>query len=234
MKLEIIVPVHHRPQNAEPFVDSLNASLPSKNDLLGLNVLCSPGDDETMLAWEAVGIDQPWLVDYAIEESYPRKVQEMYDRMIATDSPPEWSLLIGDDVKFHEGWYEAFLEAAKDPGAGLISSNDMGNPYVLSGTHATHPFISTKYVEEQGASWDGPGHIVHTGYRHSWCDEEWSTKAKHDGVFRYAPDCKIEHLHPTWNKGQQDETYAIARQYLLDDHDLYQRRHEHAKTQGWA
>ena len=80
----------------------------------------------------------------------------------------------------------------------------------------------------------GPGHICHTGYRHWWVDEEWSVKARHDGVFRYAPNCKIEHLHPTWGKGQQDETYAIGWKHGADDADLYQRRYEHAKTQGWA
>jgi hypothetical protein len=231
MKLLIIVPVHHRPQNAAMFMESLFVSL-SLSGVCDYNVEAVAGPDvgDTADPWLDYGA-RVWVSEHT---SFPLKVQETYDRYLVTDEVPEWSLLIGDDVKFRGGWWEAFLEAAKDPDAGLISSNDMGNPYVTSGTHATHPFISTKYVEEQGASWDGPGHICHTGYRHWWVDEEWSVKANHDGVFRYAPDCKIEHLHPTWGKGQQDDTYAIGWKHGADDADLYQRRHEHAKTQGWA
>jgi hypothetical protein len=237
MKLAIVVPIHRRPENATPFVHSLAATLPWVDrpieDEVALFAVTSPGDDPTGMAWIDAGLPENRLWTCG-EESFPDKVQFMYDTLLVTDDVPEWYLLLGDDVHFHDGWYEAFLEAAEDPDAGLISSNDMGNPYVLAGTHATHPFISTKYVEEQGASWDGPGHICHTGYRHWWVDEEWSVKAIHDGVFRYAPDCKIEHLHPTWGKGQQDETYLIGRQHGMDDADLYQRRHEHAKSQGWA
>jgi hypothetical protein len=208
---------------------SLKETLPADHDVAPF-AIAAEGDEDTGQAWYLFGAEYRY-VDY---ESFPMKVQGMYDELLVTDDVPEYSLLIGDDVRFIPGWYEAFLKAAEDPDAGLISSNDMGNPYVLAGTHATHPFISTKYVEEQGASWDGPGHICHTGYRHWWVDEEWSVKARHDGVFRYAPNCKIEHLHPTWGKGQQDDTYAIGRQHGMDDADLYQRRHEHAKTQGWA
>lgn len=228
MKLAIIVPVHHRPENAAPFIASLGGTVPVDH----LFVLTSPGDHDTRIAWLEAGAVNVWESQQG--ESFPAKVQTAYDCLLLDDAVPEWYLLLGDDVRFHEGWYEAFLEAAKDPEAGLISSNDMGNPYVMFGTHATHPFISTKYVEEQGASWDGPGHICHTGYRHWWVDEEWSVKARHDGVFRYAPNCKIEHFHPTWGKGQQDETYAIGWKHGADDADLYQRRHEHAKSQGWA
>jgi hypothetical protein len=230
MKLAIIVPVHHRPQAAPPFMASLIPTIPTDGSVK-IFAVASPGDPATVDAWRQAGPVHTWTMKF---EPFPAKVQAVYDELLITDDVPEWYLLIGDDVHFHRGWYFAFLEAAKDPDAGLISSNDMGNPYVLAGTHATHPFISTKYVEEQGASWDGPGHICHTGYRHWWVDEEWSVKAIHDGVFRYAPDCKIEHLHPTWGKGQQDETYLIGRQHGMDDADLYQRRHEHAKSQGWA
>jgi hypothetical protein len=230
MKLAIFVPVHHRPESAQPFMRSLKETLPPDHDVAPF-AIAADGDEDTGQAWYLFGADVRY-VDY---ESFPLKVQGMYDELLVTDDVPEWSLLIGDDVRFLPGWYQAFLKAAEEcPAAGLISSNDMGNPYVMAGTHATHPFISTKYVEEQGASWDGPGHICHTGYRHWWVDEEWSVKANHDGVFRYAPNCKIEHLHPTWGKGQQDETYAIGWKHGADDADLYQRRYEHAKTQGWA
>jgi hypothetical protein len=230
MKLAIVVPVHHRPHNAERFMKSLRETLPVQHDA-AVFALAAHGDEDTGQAWYLFGAE----VVYGDDESFPKKAQDFYDEIVESADRPEYILLIGDDVRFIGGWYEAFIKAAEgSPAAGLISTNDMGNPYVTSGSHATHPIFRVTYIEKQGASWDGPGTICHTGYRHSWVDEEWSTKAKHDGAFLYAPNCKIEHLHPTWNKGQQDETYAIARQYLLDDHDLYQRRHEHAKTQGWA
>ncbi len=235
MKLAICVPVHHRPESAEPFLDSLNDTTFAR---IGLYVVTSPGDDETKMAWLNGMVKRTFQGEVmdSNDESYPLKVEATYRhlRSLGKESP-RFILLVGDDVRFHSGWYKAFVDAAAaNPNAGLISTNDMGNLYVMRGTHATHPIFRVSYIETKGASWDGPGTIVHTGYRHSWCDEEWSVKAIHDGAFVYVPDCKIEHLHPTWNKGTQDATYQIARDHIMDDHDLYQRRHEHAITPGWA
>jgi hypothetical protein len=237
VKLAIIVPVHYRPAAAAPFCQSLYESLrddpnrvPHTDSDPFLVVPATMGDMETAEAWEKCGVFTP----YNTEASFPHKVQWAYDQLKAEDVNPEFVLVIGDDVRFHDGWYTAFLESAKDLEAGLISTNDMGNPYVMAGTHATHPIFRSSYIDDVGASWDGPGTVVHTGYRHMFVDEEWSTRAKFEGVFRYSPDCKIEHLHPTWGKGAFDGTYAVARQALQDDHDLYVRRFDTAHQQGIA
>src|SRR6266496_1737414 len=113
--------------------------------------------------------------------------------------------------------------AARD-GADVIGLNDMRNPRVISGEHATHMLVRRAYVDEQGASWDGPGTVAHEGFRHNFIDDELVAVAKQRGAWVMAFHSKVEHLHPLWGLAADDETYALGREHVEADRSLFEKR----------
>jgi hypothetical protein len=216
VNIAIVVPVMARPKSAEPFMDSLAKSGAGDHHVY---VVADRHDTRTIAAWKRTAATV-LIADRG--PTFPNKCQQAYEQ---TDEP--WILLTGDDVRFHPGWWQAARDAAVD-GVSLISTNDLGNPYVASGELAIHPIIRRSWVDDHGASWDGPGSIVHQGYAHGWSDWEWSTKAHAEGAFVYAPDCVIEHMHPVWKRAEFDETYVAARRGTKAGRQLFARRAEAA------
>jgi glycosyltransferase involved in cell wall biosynthesis len=188
----VIVPVLNRPQNAEPFMRSLIAS----TGLAQVYAACSEDDDAK--AWEAAGA----TVVRTEGTSFAEKVNEAYEW---TDEP--WVLLVGDDVRFRAGWLDHAQQVAINTGAKVIGTNDLANPRVTAGDHATHMLIARDYIDEQGASWDGPGVVCHEGYGHWYVDDEIVTVAKQRGTFAPALASVVEHLHPMTEKSEMDATY---------------------------
>ena len=127
-----------------------------------------------------------------------------------------WLLLVGDDVKFHPGWLDQAQHAARD-GADVVGTNDLHNPVVTSGERATHLLVRRAYVDERGASWDGPKTVCHEGYRHWFVDNEIVEAAKQRGAWVFARHAKIEHLHPLWGLAPDDDTYALGRGFVERD-----------------
>lgn len=209
--IDIIVPVWQRPQAAAPFM----AWLRSTEGEYNVWPVVSPRDVKTAQAWLVQGVDP--LVSKR-GDRFAQKAQYAYEH---TTAP--WMLLVGDDVKFHQRWWWAFLDAINGTVA-MIAPNDMHNPYVMNGTHANHPFILRQWVDECGASWDGPGHIAHAGYHHAYVDAEWSARAIEDDVFVYAPECRIEHMHPTWGLADRDDTYRKGMRHYDRDRRLFEHR----------
>jgi hypothetical protein len=88
------------------------------------------------------------------------------------------------------------------------------------------------WVDQFGASWDGPGHIAHEGYHHSYVDAEWSARAIQDEAFVFAETCLVEHMHPTWGKAETDATYREGMRHYDRDRRLFERRRsQHMETQ---
>jgi len=205
----VIVPVLHRPQNAAPFMASLRAS----TGLASVYAVANPDDAETVKAWEEAGA----TVLLADGISFAEKVNVGYSE---TDEP--WLFLTGDDVRFHPGW----LDHAQAAGIGnsVVGTNDLGNPRVMRGEHATHMLIRRAYVADLGASWDEPGVVCHEGYRHWYVDDEIVTAARQRGVYAHAPGSIVEHLHPAWGKADDDDVYALGQAAQSNDRELFQKR----------
>lgn len=208
----VIVPVMQRPQNAEPFMVSLRAS----TGLANVYAVCDPGDDETIKAWDAAGAT---IVLSERGSSFPIKANTGYDN---TTEP--WMLLVGDDVRFYPGWLDHAQHTANIHRKDVVATNDLGNPKVVAGAHATHPLIRRSYVDEQGASWDGPGHLCHEGYHHWYVDDEWTAVAQQRGVFAAALGSIVEHLHPAWEKGEDDPVYRKGKVHAVSDGRLFKGR----------
>lgn len=203
----VIVPVLRRPQNAKPFMTSLRAT----TGLATVYAVANHDDPETAKAWEAAGAE----VLYADGISFASKVNAGYGQ---TSEP--WLFITGDDVRFHPGW----LDHAQAVGADVVGTNDLGNPRVVRGEHATHMLIRRDYADQVGASWDGPGSICHEGYRHWYVDDEIVTAARMRGVFAHAPGSIVEHLHPAWGKGAQDDVYELGQSSQAVDQALFVER----------
>jgi hypothetical protein len=213
----VIVPVMRRPQNAAPFMESLKAS--GVAELADVKAICDDADQETIDAWKVAGaevIQGTWGDDRP--GTFAEKVNAGYD---LTTQP--WLFITGDDVSFKPGWLDQAQNAARD-GYDVIGTNDLHNPRVTSGEHATHLLIRRSYIDEQGASWDGPKVVAHEGYRHWFVDDEIVTAAKQRGTWVMAPFSHVEHLHPLWRMAPDDEVYQLGQAHTEADKALFVER----------
>lgn len=212
-EIAVIVPVLNRPHRAAPFMESLRES----TDLTQAYAHANDADASAWLAAGANVLTTP-LVTFA------EKVNDAYGR---TFEP--WLFLTGDDVTFHAGWADELLRVAAETGAMVVGSNDLTNARAEEGSHSPHMLISRQYIADVGASWDGPGVVCHSGYRHMFVDDEIVTVAKQRGVFAYATDAVVEHLHPVAEKSEVDATYRLGWSYAeLDKSRFAERMREFA------
>jgi hypothetical protein len=220
----VIVPTLGRPAAAGPFMESLKAS--GCGDLARVYAVADPGSDSD--AWlEAGAIVVPW--GGPPPGTYAQRVNLAYQH---TDEP--WLFLAADDVRFLPGWLDQAQWAARD-GAQVVGTNDLHNPRVTGGDHATHMLIRRTYIDEQGASWDGPGVAVHEGYAHNFTDDEIVTAAKDRDVWVPALHAKVEHLHPLFGGAPDDATYELGRESFEEDRARFlARRAEHTGVKAPA
>jgi len=204
----VIVPAM-RYSNAERFMNSLRAS----TGLATVYAVAADGEDDAAQAWEAAGA----TVIRGSGVTFAERINHGYRN---TGEP--WLFITGDDVLFRPGW----LDHAQAAGNGyhVVGTNDLGNPHVMSGDHATHMLVRRTYVDEQGASWDGPKNVCHEGYRHWFVDNEIVTAAKQRGVWAMALGSIVEHLHPAWGKAEDDEIYRLGQSYAAQDRKVYEQR----------
>lgn len=209
----VIVPVMRRPVNAAPFMTSLRAS----TGLATVYAVADSDDSETAAAWKAAGaqvIERPGSAG-----TFAEKVNLGYRETVEP-----WLFLVGDDVRFHPGWLDHAQHVARPTGAQVVGTNDLGSPRVQAGEHATHLLVSRAYVDEHGASWDGPKTVAHEGYAHWWVDDELVTVAKQRGVWAAALGSVVEHLHPLFGKGEPDEVYELGQSHADKDREVFEQR----------
>jgi hypothetical protein len=171
-------------------------------------------DVETVEAWAAAGAHV--ITDDVT--TFAEKVNLGYRK---TGEP--WLFLVGDDVRFHPGWLDRAQRSAGDKYS-VVGTNDLHNPRVMSGEHATHLLVRREYVDRMGASWDGPGVVGHEGYRHWYVDDELVTAAKQRGVWTMAPDAVVEHKHPLWGGAEMDEVYELGQSHADADRKVFEAR----------
>jgi hypothetical protein len=206
----VLVPVMARPQNAEPFMRSLRAS----TGMAAVYAIANDDDHDTIEAWRAAGAE----VITGPVSTFAEKIN-----LGCAKTAEPWVFVVGDDVRFHPGWLDRAQMAAGD-GYHVVGTNDLGNPRVMAGEHATHLLIRRSYIDEQGGSWDGPGTVCHEGYRHWYVDDELVTVAKQRGVWAMASGAVVEHLHPAWGKAPDDDVYRLGQSHQDRDRYLFQKR----------
>jgi hypothetical protein len=184
--LVVLVPMLGRPYHVGPLLESFDGTVPGARVLF----LVTPGDDEVIVAIDQAGRER-LAVKRASVGDYARKIN------IGYRSTAEPLIFTGaSDLRFHPGWFEAAV-AHLAPGIGVVGTNDMGNPMVTSGQHATHFLVTRRYADEQGVI-DWPRAIFCEQYPHEFVDNELIGTAKFRGAYAMALDSLVEHRHPHW------------------------------------
>ena len=210
--VDVIIPVLHRPQNVEPLMVSLRAS----TGLATAWFVCEEGDDVEMGEVERCG--GRVLVRNG---TFAQKVNAAFRE---TSAP--WIFLAGDDVRFRPGWLDHIQHVGQKYQASVVGTNDLVNPRVMRGEHATHMAIRRDYVMDLGASWDGPGVVCHEGYHHWFVDDEIVTVAKTRQSFQMALGSEVEHIHPMGGKAPNDEIYDLGAARSHEDEALFKSRYK--------
>lgn len=219
----VLVPVLNRPRNVAPLVESF-----AKSETPGrLLFIANESDADERDAIEAAkghpaAVSMLLVPDRVL--TWPQKINAAYRCDGGLDYPPPWMLCAADDVHFHPGWWQA-TQALRDAGFGVIGTADLGNSRVMQGLHTCHPLVRREYADKQGTL-DGPGAVVHEGYRH-WCvDDELVATAKARGAWAFCREAVVEHLHPYWRKAEWDATYALGEANAKSDMELWKKRRE--------
>lgn len=212
--IAIIVPVLGRPQRAAPLVESIREAERVPTRIL---FVCTEGDTAEIEACQATGAEVD-IVEPREHGDYAWKIN--YGLTITTEP---WVLQAADDLRFDPGWDEEALRVGQNAAACVIGTNDMGNPLVKRGQHATHSLIRRSYVEEWGTI-DEPGKALHEGYHHCWVDNELIETAKARRVYFAARRSRVEHLHHIWRKGDDDATYRRGQERYRQDQALFMSR----------
>lgn len=155
---------------------------------------------------------------------------ENVNRALA-DSDADWVFVAGDDVEFTPGWIEAARELSDR--FDVIGTNDseagrVRNPEVAAGRHADHFFVRRSYVDDEGASLDGPGKLAPECYVHWFTDREIIELAKARGVFAPCLESRVIHHHPGYDGDedarQRDLVYRRAFDHSEADHRTWMQR----------
>jgi hypothetical protein len=216
-EIAVVVPVLGRPGHAQPLADSLAAATTVSYRLV---FVCSPLDVEQQLACLATGADVLVTDWVSGRGDFAMKINAAYR---ATSEP--YLFQAADDVRFHPHWdVEALAAITAGGGYGVCGTNDDANPSVKAGLHSTHSLIARWYIDECGASADGPGSVFAEAYWHQWCDVELVELARLRGCFTFAARSVVAHAHPIWKTADDDATYRKGALHVRDDQRLFQQR----------
>ena len=149
-RILVAIPVLQRPANAQPVIDSLTESDANVRAVF----VCSPGDRQQIAACEKTGTETLVTTHPPIKGDFAHKMNLAY-----RESSEPWIFQAADDIRFEAGWDKALLRTAKETGAKVIGTQDGGNPSVKRGIHSTHTLIARSYIDDPGASMDGPGSV---------------------------------------------------------------------------
>lgn len=210
-ELAILVPVLGRPHRVKPLLDSIEATTPRPYNVY---FVCDSDDHAEQ---QAVADDpraaRPIL---CVSGSYAEKINAAGEH---TDEP---LLFLGaDDLTFHPGWLQA-ATAKLTPGIGVVGTQDLCNPRVKRGEHATHFLVTREYAEL--GQIDGEPGLLCQVYRHNCTDDELIAAAKKRGAYAFAAESIVEHHHPMAGTAPMDPTYEKGTGSLRLDRRLFRRR----------
>jgi glycosyltransferase involved in cell wall biosynthesis len=216
----VLVPAMKRPENVQRLTESFNES---NDGTATLYYICDVDDLEQIAAVEAAGVE--WI-EATRGTSFAAKINEGY-----LNTSESWIFVTGDDVEFTPGWIEAARELSDR--YDVIGTNDsepgrVRNPKVAAGTHSDHFFVRRDYIDNEGASLEGPGIVLAEAYFHFYTDVETIQLAKALGRFTPCLDSHVIHHHPGYDGRedlrQADPVYMHAVEFSETDATAFKRR----------
>lgn len=220
----VIVPVLNRPERVAPLVESLRESIveiPARPYFVA-----SPDDQAEHVALLDAGVDHTIVSWPRGQGDYAMKIN-----MAVSRSVEPWLFLGADDLRFERGWLDQAVSIATRQKKRVVGTNDLGNPLVIRGRHSTHSLVARSYVEELGTI-DQPGVCLHEEYDHQYVDNEFIETAVSRGEFVFSKQSVVEHLHPHWGKGVEDDTYLLAVAEFARDRALFLTRRKRWQRRG--
>ncbi len=208
----ILIPVLRRPHRVAPLLASIVEATPEPHRVLFIV--------EALDVEERAALDRACAEHVVVERqrrSYARKINAGY-----RSSVEPLLFLAADDLAFHLGWLPAARAKLGGP-VQVVGTNDLLNPRVLAGEHATHSLVTRAYCDELGTI-DEPGKVLHEGYGHDYVDDEFVATARVRGAYAHAHDSIVEHLHPWAGKAPSDSTYRIGRAKSAGGRRLFEHR----------
>ena len=139
--------------------------------------------------------------------------------MESTDEP--YLFAGADDLLFQAGWFETSVGLMSEQ-VKVVGTNDLYNPEVLSGSHATHYLVDRTYASTGCA--DAPGQMLCELYEHNYCDTEFIQTAMSRGCFAPCLGSVVEHRHWAWGKATMDQTYEKGARTAAVDHARFMSR----------
>jgi Methionine biosynthesis protein MetW len=125
---------------------------------------------------------------------------------------------MGDDHRPRTlGWDKKYVECLKEPGVGIVYSDDK-----LQGENLpTQCAMRSSIVKTLGG-------MAPPTLRHMYVDNFWRDLGQATGCLRYLPDVVIEHMHPIAGKAEWDEGHRRVNDrsvFLADEvaYELYKR-----------
>jgi len=170
-----------------------------------------PDDEPEIEALEAAGAN--WI---AVDGNYAQKINTGVEQ-----TNTEYVLTGADDLHFHPGWFEAAKAKMSDT-IGCVGTQDLCNPRVIRGEHATH-FLMARWYAELGTI-DGLRGPLCELWLHEWCDDECIGTARKRNAYAFANDAVVEHLHPMAGKAPTDALYDAQGERMAHDRPLFRKR----------
>jgi hypothetical protein len=202
-----------RPHTVAPLVRSLRENTPEPHRAV---FVCSPDDGAVHEAVRAEGLQPLVIPDPPGRGDYARKIQAGID---ATGDP--LLFLAACDLQFHYRWLSRAI-AKLTRGVGVVGTNDLGNPRVMAGQHATHCLVTRAYTKR--GLIDGGKGLLFDGYQHEYVDDELIGTARSRNALAFATDSHVEHMHPSWGKAPSDPMYDRQRLRMRADRTLFLKR----------
>lgn len=215
MTVTVIIPVLNRPHRVEPLLESLHRSQ-RQVPLEPLFVVSADDRKQRLMVTRsrAAYVVATWEPGRA---DFQRKVN-----LGCRSSDSEWVFAGADDLDFHSGWADEAISVGEQAGRRFVSTNDLGNPLVMRGRHATHPLVHRSYLPL--AVVDSPGDLYSESYDHSYCDVEATETAQRRQEFVFARNAVVDHRHFIWRKAEIDSTYEKGQRMVAEDRRLLASR----------
>jgi hypothetical protein len=214
----VIVPTLGRPQRLAALAANIGAATAAPVTVL---FVTEPGDFTSAIAAEGTGAQ--WCMNTR-KRCYAGALNSGYESAAALDF--SYVFAAADDLRFADGWdVPARQVFATEEQVQVVGTNDLHNPYVLAGEHATAYLIDRRYLDRRGGVIDQPAGIVHCeAYDHNYADTEFVETAKSRGAFKACLESVVEHMHPVWGIGEWDEGYTRSQAGMAADSRIFADR----------
>lgn len=206
--LVVIVPSRGRPQAARELAEAFEATCTADTEL----VFAVDDNDATLGQYTDLTAVPHGLGDGLTVRSYPRLsvgiVQDPRNMVYALNQvadfltiPPEdgpfATGFMGDDHRPRtNGWDQAYLDALRELGTGIVYGDDLLQHRNLP----TQCAMTSDVVRALGFM--APPNLTHL-----YVDNFWLELGNRAECIRYLPDVVVEHRHPVAGKAQWDEGY---------------------------